>query len=155
MRAEHTYEVGIEWTGAGTTGSTAYSRDHEIRVGSKQVIPASADPTFRGDPTRVNPEELFVASVAECHMLWFLFLAARSRVVVTGYTDDAVGTLQLDADGAGRFTEIVLRPRVRVAGDSVDDEVVARLHEGAHDYCYLARSLNCPTHVRPVPLEEA
>jgi len=155
MSSQHTYAVDVEWTGAGGTGTssyTAYSRDHEVRIGSKPVILGSADPALRGDPARVSPEELLVAAVAQCHMLWFLHVAAQADVVVRGYEDRAVGTLRTEAAGTGHFTEIVLRPRVQVDGAAVNDEMVARLHRGAHDHCPIARSLNIPVHIRPVPL---
>jgi organic hydroperoxide reductase OsmC/OhrA len=155
MSPQHTYTVDVTWTGAGETGTSsylAYSRDHEVRIGPKPVILGSSEPAFRGDPSRINPEELFVAALAQCHMLWFLHLAAQADVVITGYEDHAVGTLGIEAAGNGHFTEIVLRPRVKVDGAAVNDELLARLHRGAHDYCTIARAINVPVHIRPVPL---
>jgi organic hydroperoxide reductase OsmC/OhrA len=155
MSPQHTYTVGVTWTGAGETGTSsymAYSRDHDVRIGTKPVILGSSDPALRGDPNRINPEELFVAALAECHMLWFLHLAAQADVVVTGYEDRAVGTLRTEAAGNGHFTEIVLRPRVTVDGAAINDELLARLHRSAHDHCTIARSVSVPVHIRPVPL---
>lgn len=159
MSALHTYAATVEWTGAGSTGTTsytAYSRNHDVRVGDKPVLACSADPTFRGDPARHNPEELFVASLSQCHMLWFLHMAAAAGVVVVGYTDRAVGTMRVDSvAGHGRFVDVVLSPAVVVAGHPVNDEVLARLHRDAHDRCFISRSVNFPVHVRPQPATRA
>src|SRR5690554_2668289 len=84
MGALHSYTTTIRWTGAGESGTssyTAYERDHVVEVDGKPEIFGSADPAFRGDPARHNPEELFVAAIAQCHMLWFLHLAATAGVV--------------------------------------------------------------------------
>lgn len=159
MSALHTYTATVEWTGAGATGTTsytAYSRDHEVRIGDKPALACSADPAFRGDPARLNPEELFVASLSQCHMLWFLHMAAAAGVVVVGYTDRPVGTMRVDSvAGHGRFVDVVLSPAVVVAGHPVNDEALARLHRDAHDRCFISRSVNFPVHVRPQPTTRA
>ena len=107
----HQYTVDVTWTGAGsggTTSYTSYSRNHEVRIGKKPVLLGSADPAFRGDPDRYSPEELFLASLSQCHMLWFLHLAAEAGVVVVGYTDVASGTMRVEHRGepmaGGGFT---------------------------------------------------
>lgn len=160
MGALHSYTVDVLWTGAGATGTTsytAYSRDHEVLVEGRPPLAASSDPAFRGDPARHSPEQLFVASLAECHMLWFLHMAAQDGVVVVGYHDEAVGTMRVESAGAGQFTDVVLHPRITVlddlpagAPDAVTDERVARLHERAHEHCFLARSVNFPVRHEPV-----
>jgi organic hydroperoxide reductase OsmC/OhrA len=147
---EHHYDVAIEWTGnqgSGTSGYREYSRDHIIRTGSKPEIAGSSDAAFRGDATRWNPEDLFLASVSACHQLWYLHLCADAGVRVRSYLDEAHGTMQEGSDG-GRFTEVVLRPRVLIrAGD--DRELAARLHHSAHEKCYIANSVNCPIRCEP------
>lgn len=157
--ATHDYAVEVTWTGAGQTGTssyTAYSRDHDVVLAGKPALPGSADPAFRGDPGRYSPEELFVASLSQCHMLWFLHLAASSGLVVREYTDSASGTMRVESRGEGQFTDVTLRPRIVVDdGDSATDEHVAALHFRAHDMCFLARSVNFPVHVEPVPLAAA
>jgi organic hydroperoxide reductase OsmC/OhrA len=112
------------------------------------VQPGSSDPAFRGDPGRYNPEELLVAALSQCHLLWFLHLAATAGVVVTGYTDRPEGTMTEHADGAGEFTEVVLRPAVTVAEPGMVD-AVAGLHERAHRMCFIARSVSFPVHHQP------
>jgi organic hydroperoxide reductase OsmC/OhrA len=153
MGALHSYTVDVRWTGAGHTGTTsytAYSRDHEVVVAGHPTLLASSDPAFRGDPTRYSPEELFVATLSQCHMLWFLHLAAQDGVVVVGYRDEAVGTMRVESAGAGQFTEVMLHPRITVRGEDVTDERVAALHGRAHDHCFIARSVNFPVRHEPV-----
>ncbi|GAA0630149.1 OsmC family protein [Kutzneria viridogrisea] len=128
-------------TGSGTASPRGYERAHEVRVPGKPVLLGSSDPAFRGDPGRHNPEDLLVASLSQCHMLWFLGLAAAEGVVVTAYTDRAVGTMVEQADGSGRFTEVVLHPEVV---SDANAEQLARLHETAHNKCFIANSVNFP-----------
>jgi organic hydroperoxide reductase OsmC/OhrA len=152
MGALHLYTVDVRWTGAGDTGTTAYTaygRDHEVRVEGRPVLPGSADPAFRGDPTRWSPEQLFVAALSQCHMLWFLHLASADGVVVVGYEDEAVGRMRVESAGAGQFTDVVLHPRITVRGD-VDDARVAEVHRRAHEHCFIARSVNFPVRHEPV-----
>ena len=106
------------------------------------MIAGSSDPNFRGDATRYNPEELLVASLSACHMLWYLHLCAENGIVVTAYVDDARGTMAETEDGGGRFTEVMLRPAVTIA--SGDNERAQRLHERAHQLCFIANSMNFP-----------
>ncbi|MFD7010412.1 OsmC family protein [Rhodococcus jostii] len=147
----HDYTLTVTWTGtrgAGTAGPDAYDRDHVIAAAGKPDLPGSADPSFRGDATRWNPEELLVASLSQCHMLWYLGLAAAAGVVVVDYRDDPTGTMVEHPDGAGEFTEVVLAPVVTVA----DGSMVARaeqLHTRAHEKCFIARSVNFPVRHRP------
>lgn len=154
----HEYDADVVWTGAGATGTTgyaAYSRDHEIRVAGKPPVLGSADPAFRGDPTRHNPEELLVAALAECHMLRFLHFAATSGVTVVGYADRATGTMRVEAAGHGQFTQVVLHPLVTVRpGGAVAaglDAQLADLHRRAHEHCFIARSVTFPVLTEPAP----
>ena len=151
MIKTHTYETRITWTGnsgSGTSNYRAYSRNHEISVANKPVLAGSSDPAFRGDPSRYNPEELLVASVSACHMLWYLHLCAVNHVNVISYTDMARGVMQENEDGSGQFTEVLLHPRVRISKDS-DPAVAASLHAQAHRYCFIANSVRFPIRVEP------
>ena len=155
MGAFHSYSTAITWTGAGADGTasyTSYSRDHVVRADGKADILASADPAFRGDPAGYSPEELFVASLSQCHMLWFLHMAANSGVVVRSYTDTAVGTMRVESAGAGQFTEIELHPHVIIDDDDAPgrDALIAGLHERAHAHCFISRSVNFPVYIIPV-----
>lgn len=146
---EHHYHVTVTWTGnqgSGTSGYKAYRRDHAIEAPGKAPILGSSDPAFLGDRTRWNPEDLLVASTSACHKLWYLHLCAEAGIAVLAYVDEAEGTM---VEGEkGRFTKIVLRPRVTVrAGDDV--ELAQRLHHDAHEQCFIANSLNFPVLCEP------
>lgn len=146
MSTTHEYTTDLAWTGnrgEGTSSYRAYDRAHEINVPGKPVLPGSSDPHFRGDASRYNPEELLVASLSACHMLWFLHLCADAGIRVERYTDSATGTMQLGADGGGSFTEVVLHPIVHAA-PGTDAAAVERIHHDAHAHCFIARSVNFP-----------
>jgi len=148
---EHHYAVETEWTGnrgTGTSGYAAFGREHVIHMAGKPDIAGSSDPAFRGDPARHNPEDLLVASLSSCHMLWYLALCAKAGIVVTAYVDSAKGTMVEEADGGGRFTEVTLRPRVTVTAGA-DLAVARKLHDDAHHLCFIARSVNFPVACEP------
>jgi len=147
----HVYDVRVVWSGnlgRGTADYTAYSREHRIVVHGKPELIGSSDPSFRGDPSLHNPEDLFVAAIAACHMLVYLGLCARSGIRVIAYEDAARGALVLEPGGGGRFGEVALAPVVSVAeGDDV--ELARRLHEAAHERCFIANSCGVPIRVAP------
>ncbi len=148
----HTYLVTATWTGntgQGTAGPTSYVKNQDITTAGKPAIPGSADPAFNGDPARWNAEELLVASLSQCHMLWFLSRCAKYGVVVTEYVDHAEGTMVEDRDGGGRFTSVVLRPEITLAPDADQEKADAQHHE-AHRLCFIANSVNFPVTVEPV-----
>lgn len=152
MAVTHHYEVTVRWTddtGSGTGDFRAYRRDHEVHADGKPAIAGSSDPAFRGDAARWNPEELLVASLAQCHMLWYLHLCAVGGVVVTGYTDTPSGTMAMDAaGGGGEFTEVVLRPAVTVADSSMAAKAL-ELHDQIGALCFIARSVSFPVRHEP------
>lgn len=149
---KHHYKVNITWIGnqgKGTASYTAYDRDHTIAVSGKPVIPGSSDPAFRGNINRYNPEELLVASLSSCHMLWFLHLCSVAGVIVMEYLDDATGIMEETADGGGHFTEVTLFPVITVASEEMIAQADA-LHEKANELCFIARSCNFPVHHKPI-----
>lgn len=149
MGKRHTYSSRVVWTGAGrggTTGYEAYSRAHRIEPAGKPPIEGSADPLFRGEDTRYNPEDLLLASLSACHMLWYLHLCADAGVVVVAYEDEPTAEMELAA-GSGQFVEATLNPQVTVAAGS-DAATARRLHAQAHANCFIARSVNFPVRHR-------
>lgn len=143
-KKEHQYKVVVKWTGnkgEGTKDYRAYERSHTISVEGKEAILASADSAFRGDPTKFNPEELLLASVSSCHMLWFLHLCADNGITVIAYADEPIGTMIEYEKGGGRFSELTLSPKVTIlqqdAMSRLDD-----LHSEANKLCFIANSLN-------------
>ena len=151
----HFYEVNVRWTGntgQGTATYRTYERSHEITVEGKPLIFGSSDPNFRGDKTKYNPEELLVASLSACHLLWYLHLCASAKLVVTDYVDRPIGRMTETADGGGRFTEVVLKPVVTM--QSGDLALIEQLHEKAHHMCFIANSVNFPIRCEPSTLFE-
>ena len=148
---QHRYEVEVAWTGnrgAGTASYHAYARDHEARAQRRPAILASSDPAFRGDPQRWDPERLLLASLSQCHLLWYLHLCSEEGVIVVAYVDRAAGVMVEDDDGGGRFVEVTLRPQVAVSAPAMVGPA-QRLHERAGALCFIARSVNFPVHHRP------
>ena len=148
---QHRYRVELKWTGnrgAGTKSYTAYERSHELRAGAKPMLPASSDPSFRGDRERWNPEELLVASLSSCHQLWYLHLCAVNGVIVTAYEDAAEGVMAEESDGSGQFVSVTLRPHVTIAQGS-DPDKAQHLHHEASAKCFIARSMNFPVAHEP------
>lgn len=154
----HRYATEVVWTGNrgdGTRGYRGYDRSFVTSGPGRPDIPGSADPAVApGDPARWNPELLLLASLSQCHMLWYLHLCSVNGVVVTGYVDQAEAAME-EADGGagGRFTEAVLRPRVRVAALDMVARAVA-LHADAHGACYIASSVNFPVRHEPAVTAE-
>jgi organic hydroperoxide reductase OsmC/OhrA len=146
MPGPHDYTLTTRWTGnlgPGTTGYRDYSREHEVSAPGKPTLAGSADPSYRGDPTRWNPEELLLAALSQCHLLWYLHLAAVAGVVVVDYIDEPVGTMLVEPDGSGQFSRVVLRPRVTVREESMVGAAQA-VHHDASAKCFIARSVNFP-----------
>ncbi len=149
---EHRYTHQLVWTGntgSGTSSYRAYDRAHSVEIAGKPTILGSSDALFRGDSTRHNPEDLFVASISTCHMLWYLGLCSTAGVTVIEYEDIADGVMVEENDGAGRFTRVVLRPRVKILPGS-DKSTAERLHHEAHQKCFIANSLNFSVEVEPL-----
>lgn len=147
----HHYAVNVTWTGNEGTGTSSYrnySRAHVISAPGKASIDGSSDPSFRGDPTRWNPEELLIASLAACHKLWYLGLCAGAGISVVAYEDNVEGSMVEESNGAGQFTSVQLRPTVTLAPGS-DLAKAEALHHEAHEMCFIARSVNFPVSCAP------
>jgi organic hydroperoxide reductase OsmC/OhrA len=145
----HVFFSHLDWAGAvkGATREVAtLDRDLDMTIDGT-TIPMSSAPAFGGDPRRVNPEQLYVASLSACHALTFLFLAARNHLLVTGYSDDAVGELAM-VDGQMRMAAVKLRPQITL--DPGADTAVARaLVEKAHRQCFIGNSVSARVDVEP------
>jgi organic hydroperoxide reductase OsmC/OhrA len=151
MAREHRYAVELEWTGnrgTGTSSYRAYDRDHAVRAPGKPEIAGSSDPAFRGGGGRWNPEELLVVSLSQCHMLWYLHLAAEAGIAVLTYRDWPEGIMIETDDGSGRFSSVVLKPQVVVAAGA-DRARALDLHHVAHEKCFIANSVNFPVGCEP------
>ena len=152
MKTQHQYNLTVKWTGnkgVGTSNYGAYDRSHTILADNKADILGSSDPSFRGDATKYNPEELLVASLSACHMLWYLHLCSKSGVVVVDYQDNATGTMVETENGGGRFKQVTLYPHVIVTEPSMIEKANA-LHHEARKLCFIANSCNFPIYHEPV-----
>lgn len=152
----HYYQAITTWVGnkgTGTSDYKAYDRNHDIAIEGKEVLRCSSDPSFRGDKSRQNPEELLVASLSGCHMLWYLHLCAVNGVVVTAYVDEAKGSMEENKDSSGQFTEVTLSPKVTVSDKTMIEKANA-LHHEANKMCFIARSVKFPVHHKPTAIAE-
>lgn len=153
MAKEHHFAAHLVWTGASagpTRSYQAYDRAWRVLVEGKPPLEGSADPAFRGDPARYNPEDLLVVALATCHLLSYLALCARAGIEVASYEDQARGTMAIK-DGRLRFVEVTLAPRVTIAAG--DLRRAQALHEQAHADCFIANSVNFPVRNRPTVSE--
>lgn len=158
MSASHRYTAHTAWSGSTAAGYDSYTRAHEgtcqpaaggpETAAAGGALPLTADPAFKGDPTRLNPEQLFVLAVSSCQLLTFLAVAARARVDVVAYEDDAEGEMPED-DKPVRITRITLRPTITVTGDAPDDERLRQLVETAHRHCFIANSVASEIAIEP------
>ncbi len=146
--ATHHYSVSCSWSGSTADGYDAYERAHRATIGGVQgVLDLSADPAFGGDPSTLNPEQLVVLAASSCQLLSFLAVAARARIAVVDYTDDAEGFMPED-DQPVRITSILLRPRIQVAPGPTLERIL-HLTEVAHRECFIANSLRSEIRIEP------
>lgn len=152
MDRQHFYKLTIKWTGNKGTGTDAYKsyeRSYSIIGDGKVEIAGSADPHFRGDKTKYNPEDLLLASLSSCHMLTYLHLCAEAGVTVLDYSDHATGVMEESANGGGRFKEVMLNPEVIVADQGMV-EIALALHKRANELCFISNSVNFQVYHNPV-----
>jgi organic hydroperoxide reductase OsmC/OhrA len=120
-----------------------YSRNHTIAIEGKPVLDVSAAKAFKGDAALYNPEDMLLSSLVSCHMMSYLYVCAQNGIEVLKYSDDAMATLEVEHDGSGRFTEVILNPRVTIAQADRIEEALA-LHNKANQLCFIANSCNFP-----------
>lgn len=145
---DHHYHVTCRWNGSTGVGYEAYGRAHELAAApAEATLKTSSDPAFRGDPTLLNPEQLLVMAASSCQLLSFLAVAARKRLDVVGYVDQAEGFMP-ESDKPVRITRILLKPRIVVKGPA-DEMVVRKAVEIGHEQCFIANSLKSEIEVLP------
>lgn len=157
MSEPHTFQTTLAWPADPAQPlppEQNFSRDNLLAAAGKQTIAGSAPGVFGGDASRYNPEELLMLSLSECHMLTYLAIAAKKRMGILKYEDNATGTLGPGASGKTQMVDVLLRPRVTVAkGTNLDD--AQRMHEKAHANCFMANSVNFAVRYEPVVVEAA
>lgn len=149
--AELNYLIHLEWTGnlgEGTKDYRSYHRSYTVNAEGKEAVQGSADPQFKGDASKWNPEEMLLSSLSACHMLWYLHLCSTHKITVSAYTDQPLANLNVDGAGNGQFTKAILRPHI-VIQESEKVETARALHHEAHQKCFVARSINFPVSIEP------
>ncbi|MFP2910229.1 OsmC family protein [Pyxidicoccus sp. 3LFB2] len=140
----HEFPLQLRWEGS---TASEFSRDAVASTAGKQDIAVSAASSYSGNDARWNPEDLFGASLATCHMLTFLTLAKKVRLDVRGYEDHS--TVVLDTvDKVTRVTKVRLAPTIRVA-PGTDTAKVREMFEKAHKYCFIGQSITAEVLMEP------
>jgi organic hydroperoxide reductase OsmC/OhrA len=146
------HRIALEWRGGDAAFTyEAYPRNHVIRFkNGEEMLVASASPAYRGDGSKADPEDLLVGALSSCHMLSFLAIAAKKRITVTSYQDDATGYLEnAAADGKTGplwMARVVLRPQIV---SDADDATIAEIHHRAHEACFIANSVRTEVSIEP------
>jgi len=151
MKSHH-YQSFIQWTGnkgKGTKSYTSYERTYDVHINGKPSLKGSADPAFRGNAELHNPEDLLLASISSCHMLWYLHFCSVNRITVMDYQDKATATMEEKPEGKGHFTEAILHPEILIL-EKEKIELAESLHEKAHEFCFIANSCNFPIRHQPI-----
>lgn len=146
--SEEIFQASVTWNPSGKKFTyKEYSRTYTVRSPGKPDFLGTAAPGYFGSPYHYNPEDLLVASLSACHMLFYLAYAANSQIEVLSYTDDAEGSLHKEGKIA-KFKEVILKPKVKI-GPNCDPKKAAELHEKAHHACFIANSVNFPVRIKP------
>jgi organic hydroperoxide reductase OsmC/OhrA len=134
--------VDVSWSRGGHEFKyQTYDRDHTWTFDGGDTVTASANPVYLGNEAAIDPEEAFVASISSCHMLTFLAIAAKKRLVVDSYDDHAVGVMAKNEAGRVAITQVTLTPRIVFAGDAPDAATLEHMHHLSHEQCFIANSV--------------
>jgi organic hydroperoxide reductase OsmC/OhrA len=144
MPAVHHFDAHLLWE-HGREGVAAFN--HRVELAGREALEVSGAPQYKGDGSRLNPEELFLASLASCQLLTYVALASRAGIPVTRYEDSPRATLTI-ADKRMRVTEVVLRPKITL-GAGADAAKARALVDTAHDGCFIANSVACTVTIEP------
>jgi organic hydroperoxide reductase OsmC/OhrA len=159
MAHEHNYKLTALWTGNkgdGTKNVRTYDRSHTVSIEGKPELFLTTDNSVVGDKSKLNPEDLLVSAISSCHMLSYLYLCSLEGVVITAYTDNAVGVMIEEASGSGSFKHVTLNPLFNVADESMKEKAIELHHKGStsttytpHEICYIANSVNFEVKCNP------
>ncbi|WP_035646452.1 OsmC family protein [Flavobacterium sp. ASV13] len=144
MAFKHLFKAQLNWTSKKEeSASKFYSKTHQIKIEGKSVLDISAAKAFKGDPSLYNPEDLLLSSLVSCHMMSYLYVCSQNGIEVLEYSDNAEATLEVAPDGSGKFTEVILNPKVKISNpDQI--ELALDLHFKANQLCFIANSCNFP-----------
>ena len=145
MAITHSFQVSLCASSPDDADRTE-ARSHVLSAEHTPPLKGSSAPTFQGDQTKWNPEELFAAALAQCHYLSYVYAAGEAGLLIHGYVCTATAHLSVSPEG-GQISAVDLVPEVTVAAG--DEEIATELHTRAHDECFIARSVSCEVTVSP------
>lgn len=143
---KHLFKAVLNWNSSKIQEDSRkrfYSKSHKINIEGKPILNVSAAKAFKGDPELYNPEDLLLSSLVSCHMMSYLYVCSQNGIEVLEYSDNAEATLEVSPDGSGRFVEVRLYPKVKIA-NSDKIELAVELHIKANQLCFIANSCNFP-----------
>ena len=152
MTREHHYQLTAVWQGNNTEGNKnirTYDRSHTVTIAGKPELNLTTDNAAVGDKTKLNPEDLLVSAIASCHMLSYLYVCSLEGIIITAYTDNAMGIMIEKESGGGSFKEVTLNPICEAADESMIAKAI-ELHHKAHEVCYIANSVNFEVKCHPI-----
>jgi len=152
MIHEHFYPISVLWNGnkgEGTKNVRAYDRSHTVTIAGKPELHLTTDNPAVGDKSKLNHEDLFVSTIASCHMLSYLYLCALEDIVITAYSDNATGVMIENEKVGGSFKKVILNPVCEVADESMIT-IAIDLHHKTHKICYIANSVNFDVICKPI-----
>lgn len=139
----HSFNVNLEWEKLNEGNSKRISKSHKVLIDGKPHLDVSAAKSFKGDPTLYNPEDLLLSSLTSCHMMSYLYCCSISDIDVIAYQDESEAILEVNPDGSGKITKVILRPRVEIR-DEKFKKLAMELHQKASELCFIANSCNFP-----------
>ncbi|MBP6182671.1 OsmC family protein [Flavobacterium sp.] len=142
MGFKHVFKAKLDWLFS-KKEAAMYTKSHTVTIEGKTVLNVSAAKAFKGDSALYNPEDLLLGSVVSCHMMSYLYVCKQNGIDVVSYTDEAEATLEVLADGSGRFIGIKLNPKVGISNKEKIEEALS-LHKKANQLCFIANSCNFP-----------
>ena len=141
MKNQHLYTLKLDWIGNPSVNSIKNDRLYEIAIPGKEAFKGSADGTFYGDPSLLNPEDLLLSALSSCHMMSYFYVCRKRKIAIESYQDEPIGNLELSVDGSGRFTSVTLKPTILLK-NKTQKELAQSLHHEASKLCFIANSCN-------------
>jgi organic hydroperoxide reductase OsmC/OhrA len=149
MKNTHLYTLDLKWIGNSQINSIKNDRLYEIAIPGKASFKGSADQTFHGDATLLNPEDMLLSALSSCHMMSYFYVCRQNNLEITSYQDQPLGTLQVNPNGSGQFNKVILKPFVIIKAAS-NLELAISLHSKAKSLCFIGNSCNFLIEVEPI-----
>ena len=149
MSNTHLYTLSLKWIGNSKLNSIRNDRLYEIAIPEKPSFKGSADQTFYGDATLVNPEDLLLSALSSCHMMSYFYVCRKNNIEIVSYQDNPIGTLQVNPNGSGQFSKVVLKPLIKLKKAS-NFKLAFSLHSEAKSLCFIGNSCSFPIVIEPI-----